>query len=182
MTSMTPGDRRPNVHTRPGSMANLHHAMARCPTLDACLRIVRRDIDEHSGLDAETRELVFLRVARLRHDPYAWHNHAHEARALGLEDSEITALEHWRSSERVSFDSRQRAVLAYTDAVVHGGEVPGAVRRALEEELNASEVVGLTLLIGYAWAETAVASGLGLETEEPFVGWELYRGAPSASL
>jgi hypothetical protein len=93
----------------------------------------------------------------------------------------MTSLEHWRSSELVRFDARHRAVLGYVDAVVHG-EVPTALRRVLDEHLTPSEVVGLTLLIGYAWVETGLAVGLALETEQPFVGWELYRGAPSASL
>jgi AhpD family alkylhydroperoxidase len=163
-------------------MANLHAALDACPTLDAAVRILRRDIDDNSGLDAETRELVFLRVALLRHSEYCWHNHALEARALGLEDAEITALEHWRSSERVRFDARQRAVLGYVDAVVRGGPVGETTRRVLQEELAASEIVGLTLLIGLAWAEAAIASGLALSTEQTFVGWELYRGVAGVTL
>jgi AhpD family alkylhydroperoxidase len=167
---------------RPGSMANLHAALDACPTLDASARILRRDIEEHSGLDAETRELVFLRVALLRHSEYCWHNHALEARSLGIEDAEITALEHWRSSERVRFNPRQRAVLGYVDALVRGGPVNDTTRRVLAEELTPAEIVGLTMLVGLAWTETAVAAGFGLPTEEPFLGWELYRGVASVTL
>lgn len=179
MTSMTMTDERT---PRPGSMANLHAALDACPTLDASARILRRDIEDHSGLDAETRELVFLRVALLRHSEYCWHNHALEARTLGLQDAEITALEHWRSSERVRFDARQRAVLGYVDALVHGGTVSETARHVLASELTEGEIVGLTMLIGLAWTETAAAGGLALPTEEPFVGWELYRGTASVSL
>ena len=173
MTSMTTTDER---------MANLHAALDACPGLDADRRALRHDIEEHSGLDAETRELVFLRVALLRHSEYCWHNHAFEARSLGMEDAEITALEHWRSSERVRFDARQRAVLAYVDAIVHGGPVSETIRHLLASELTESETVGLTMLIGIAWTETAAAAGLALPTEEPFVGWELFRGAASITL
>ncbi|MEX0783769.1 MAG: carboxymuconolactone decarboxylase family protein [Dehalococcoidia bacterium] len=179
MTSMTMTDER---MWRPGSMANLHAALDACPTLDAAARILSRDIEEHSGLDAETRELVFLRVARLRHSEYCWHNHALEARRLGLADAEITALEHWRSSERVRFDARQRAVLGYVDALVRGGPVNETTRRVLESELSLGEIVGLTMLTGLAWTEAAMAAGRALPTEEPFIGWELYRGVASVSL
>ena len=179
MTSMTVNDGRTD---RPGGMANLHAALDACRGLDEAARILRRDIEEHSGLDAETRELVFLRVGLLRHSEYCWHNHALEARGLGIEDAEITALEHWRSSERVRFDARERAVLGYVDAVVRGGPVSETTRRVLREELSESEVVGLTMLVGLAWTETAIASGLALPTEEPFVGWELFRGRTGATL
>ncbi len=179
MTSMTMHDERT---ARPGGMANLHRALEACPTLDAAVHILRRDIDDHSGLEAETRELVFLRVALLRHSEYCWHNHALEARGLGIEDAEITALEHWRSSERVRFDARQRGVLGYVDAVVRGGPVNDTTRRVLEAELSDSEIVGLTMLIGLAWTETAIASGRALPTEQPFVGWELFRGRAGVTL
>jgi alkylhydroperoxidase family enzyme len=162
-------------------MANLHRVMSIAPVMDQTLRQLARDIDEHCGLDQETRELVFLRVALLRHNEYAWHNHAMEARGLGIEDPEITALEHWRSSERVHFDARERAILGYVDSVVNGTVSENAYR-LLAEELAPSEIVGLTLLIGLAWTETALAAGLGLETEEPFVGWELFRGRRVATL
>lgn len=178
MTSMTMDDERAG---RPGGMANLHQTLDACPTLDAAVHILRRDIEDHSGLDAETRELVFLRVALLRHNEYCWHNHAFEARGLGIQDAEITALEHWRSSERVRFDIRQRAVLGYVDAVV-AGSVSETARHFLEAELSASEIVGLTMLIGLAWTETAIAAGLGLPTEQTFVGWELYRGIAGVTL
>ena len=59
MTSMAVDDGRTD---RPGGLANLHAALDACLGLDEAARILRRDIEERSGLDAEAAALPRLSV------------------------------------------------------------------------------------------------------------------------
>ncbi|MGH3281572.1 MAG: carboxymuconolactone decarboxylase family protein [Trebonia sp.] len=84
-------------------------------------------------MDPRLRELVILRIAVLNRADYEWHAHESVARQCGIPDAEITAVRH--GPEHPDFESAERAVLAYTDAMTHevavGPEVYGAVERLL---------------------------------------------------
>ncbi|MBA4180879.1 MAG: hypothetical protein C0506_09850 [Anaerolinea sp.] len=135
------------------------------------------------GLDPQLAALVALRVAHLKRCQYAWQEAVAVARGLGIADERITALEHWRSSERVHFDERERAVLGYVEAIIKGGS---GGERSARETLAAlapeSLVVGLTLLVGFARTQADLATAFALSPREPFVGWDLYVGQAAATL
>ncbi|MGH2608325.1 MAG: carboxymuconolactone decarboxylase family protein, partial [Tepidiformaceae bacterium] len=126
------------------------------------------------------RELAILRTGFAGGSRFVFSQHSKFSRAAGLSEEKVAAVPAWTSAE--AFDAKERAVLGYVDAVVRGGPVSETVRRVLEAELSASEIVGLTMLIGLAWTETAIAGGFALPTEQTFVGWELYRGVAGVTL
>lgn len=155
---------------------NLATALATNPAIAESFWALQSRLEEHSGFDPELLELVALRVSRQRHFEQQWQEHTNIARALGIPDARIAAIEHWHASEHVRFDERTRAILGYVDAVcAERGGVTEA-RATVREHLNESELVGLTLLIGFHRMAGSFAHGLGIETDGPFVGWNLYRG------
>ncbi len=127
-----------------------------------------------SGLDDQTRELVILRVALLQRAEYVWHEHVQIGRELGLSDDIIRSLEHWQSTELVRFDERQRAVLAYVDAVARDREPPNGIQDTLRRYYGMDAIVGLTLVIGFYRMTGGFAKALHVEPEGRFVGWQLY--------
>jgi len=139
--------------------------------------VMLNELWHHCGLDAELRELVILRVAQLHHSPYVWQEHVAIARDHGISDDRITALEHWRSSERVPFDERERAVLGYVDAEVHGGAQLRDAHELLSRYVPVSTIIGLNLLAGFYRMTASLAEAFHVPTETPFVGWELYAPA-----
>jgi alkylhydroperoxidase family enzyme len=130
----------------------------------------------HAGVEPHLRELVALRVAMNTHSDYQWHEHVLIAREIGVPDDRIAALEHWQWSEQVRFDPGERAALAYVDALCahDGAEVVAAELRA---RLTESQVVGLTLLVGFSLMSAVYARGMDVRPEDTFVGWALYGGA-----
>lgn len=127
-----------------------------------------------SGLDDQTRELAVLRTALVLRSAYVWHHHARIGRELGIPDERIAALEHWNSSERVHFDERERAVLAYVDALANRRRPPRRVHETLTRYYPPDAIVGLTLLVGFTCMTGMFADSLQVEPEERFVGWQLY--------
>jgi len=62
------------------------------------------------------REIVIVRVAHLNRTTYVFKQHVPQLSAPeGLTDEECAALADWQKSK--FFDTRERATLAYTDAM-----------------------------------------------------------------
>ncbi len=111
------------------------------------------------------RELAILRVAQLTGAKYEWAHHIPIARAAGVSDEEIAALERWATA--TEFDDQQRAVLAYVQAATSEVTVLDDVFEAVRQHLSEGEIVELTLVCGY-WgmvARVLVAIQVDLEPE-----------------
>lgn len=88
-------------------------------------------------LDARLRELAQTRVGWARGSRFVFSQHCKSCRAAGIAEEQIQAIPAWQVA--TCFDERERAVLAYADALVYdGGRVAddlfGALRRALSED------------------------------------------------
>lgn len=154
----------------------LARTFAQTPELAGHYWALHTQIETNSGLSPELGELVALRVACRQRFAELWQEHVRIARALGIADTRVAALEHWGSSEHVRFDERERAVLGYVDAVCEEGNSVVPARDVLERHLDHAQVVALTLMIGFYRMSGAFAHALGLGTDEPFVGWSLFGG------
>lgn len=137
---------------------------------------LQMQLEQRSGLEPELGELVALRIAQTRHFSQLWQEHVQIARALGIPDARIAAIEHWRSAEHVHFDARERAVFGYTDAVCNDAANVESARHAAGQHLDETELMGLTLLVGFYRMSGSFEQALGLPTDGPFVGWQLFRG------
>jgi alkylhydroperoxidase family enzyme len=124
-----------------------------------------------SGLAPRARELVILRCAYRKDSRYEWHQHVRIARAAGVPDAGIDAVRNWRDSSLVSED--ERALLAYVDALADGQRPDDAAFAAMSRGRTAPEVFGVTYLITVYFQLAQIMATFDLETEEPFVGWEI---------
>jgi 4-carboxymuconolactone decarboxylase len=124
-----------------------------------------------SGLDARSRELVILRAAFRKQSTYEWHQHVRIAREAGISDAEINAIGDWRKSD--AFSPAERALLAYVDALADAPRPPDDVFAAVSADRSTAEVIGLTFLITLYFQLAHVMAALELETEVPFVGWQV---------
>ncbi len=166
----------PRVQRDRAATSRIEQALAQSPALARAYDALRTEAREQAAIVPELAELIALYVARKFEFVELWQDHVGVARGLGMEDTRMTALEHWRASELVRFDDRERAVLAYTDAVcAEGAAVPDA-REYLERFFEPAQIVALTLLIGCFRMTGSFAHALSLGTSEPFVGWSLFRG------
>jgi len=112
-----------------------------------------------STLESSLIELVFLRVSQLNACSYCAESHAQEAITHGLEQRLVSGVAAWR--EATFFSERQRAALAWTDAVTEVAKtgVPDEVYCEAAHHFSDSELVDLTLAIALmnAFARIAVA-------------------------
>jgi len=96
-------------------------------------------------LDPRLRELGQTRAGWLRGSQFVFSQHCKSCRALGMTERQIAAIPSWGVAD--CFTPIERALLAYTDALVmDGGRVPDAVFDALRAELSDEEILEFTYI------------------------------------
>jgi AhpD family alkylhydroperoxidase len=120
---------------------------------------------QKSGLERRFIHLVKLRASQINGCAYCVDMHVKEARHDGLSEQWINLLCVWRESP--IYDARERALLAWTEAVTLVAETraPDADYAALREHFSDDEIVKLTLAIGTinVWNRLAV----GFRSQHP---------------
>ncbi|MEU8800846.1 carboxymuconolactone decarboxylase family protein [Spirillospora sp. NPDC048819] len=116
-------------------------------------------------LDPVLRELGQTRAGWTRGSQFVYSQHCKALRSLGLGDEKIEAVRSWEVSEL--FSPVERAVLAYTDALVMGGgRVDEAVFEALRRELSDEEVLELTYITCLYDMHATMTRALRLEFDD----------------
>ena len=101
-----------------------------------------------ASLDAREKELAILRTSALLECRYCVQTHTVVALDCGLSASEIRALRGEEPLEVVFLDERERAMLAWVDAVALGrGPVDPDVQARATSTLADHELVELTLAV-----------------------------------
>ena len=100
-----------------------------------------------SGLEHSLLELVKLRASQINGCAYCIDMHTKDARARGETEQRLYALDAW--SETPFYSDRERAALAWTEAVTVLGEarVPDAVYEQVRAQFSEAELVKLTLAV-----------------------------------
>lgn len=100
-----------------------------------------------SGLEPRLLELVKLRASYLNGCAYCVDMHTKDARAAGEAEQRLFAVPVWR--ETTFFTSRERAGLAWTEAVTELGRagVPDAVFDEARRHFTDEELVNLTMAV-----------------------------------
>lgn len=100
-----------------------------------------------SGFDVGLTHLVRLRVSQINGCAYCVDLHAADARKSGVDDRAIATVCVWRDTP--FFDERQRAALAWAEAVtlVAQTHVPDDAWNETNAQFSEAELVDLTLLV-----------------------------------
>ena len=124
-----------------------------------------------AGLDPELRELAQCRAGWARGSQFVFSQHCKQMRALGVPEEKVAAVPHWPTTD--CWSPPERAVLAYTDALVlQGGRVPDATFAMLRAHLSDREILQLTYITCMYEMHATMARALRLEyddREEPIV-------------
>ena len=117
-----------------------------------------------STLDGRLREIVIIRVGYLNRSHTSIKQHVPQLSAPeGLPVAESDALADWQKSE--FFSPRERAALAYADAMTRDIAVPDAVFDGAAAAFSERQIVELTVLIGIYNMHTRVFMALGIDPE-----------------
>lgn len=103
---------------------------------------------EKSGLEPALLQLVWVRASQVNGCAYCLQLHTAEAIAAGERTERLFQLEAW--AESPVFTERERAALAWTDAVtlVSQTHVPDAVFERARKVFSEKELVDLTWAVG----------------------------------
>lgn len=116
-------------------------------------------------LDPKLRELGQTRAGFAVGSQFVFSQHCKACRDVGVSDDQIEALPHWQVAD--CFSNIERAVLAYTDALVlQHGRVPEAVFAALKQDLSDEEILELTYITCTYMMHAVMSRALRLEYDD----------------
>ena len=132
---------------RGGRLINIYRLMLHSPELANAWFDLNQAVRYGTQIDGQSRELAVIRVAILNEVEYVQRAHG-PAYALreGLTVEQVAAIGNWQSSDL--FNARQRALLAYTDAMTRDIDVPDDVFAEVRKHFTERQIVELTMLIG----------------------------------
>ncbi|MGE8319494.1 MAG: carboxymuconolactone decarboxylase family protein [Comamonas sp.] len=148
-----------------GSILHLYQMlMHSAPVAEGWLQYLTA-IRQKSGLPGDLRELVIMRVALLNRAPYEADQHAPIALAEGVSQAKLDALDAWQDSPL--FDARERAVLAYTDAMTRQVQVADEVFAAVAAHFEPPRLVELTATVAAYNMVSRFLEALQIHSHDP---------------
>jgi alkylhydroperoxidase family enzyme len=120
-------------------------------------------------LDMKLRELAILLVGKRTEADYEWVQHAAIARAIGIPQEQIDAVE---ADELTAdcLDADAQVVLAFTAAVLERPKVDEDTFAAVREILTPREIVELMLVIGHYFMLARIITALEVDPDAPLGG------------
>jgi glyoxylate reductase/D-3-phosphoglycerate dehydrogenase len=156
---------------RRGKLIDLYRLLLHSPDVAAAWFDYTTAVRWKTGLDGRLRELVIVRIALLYGADYMLRQHVPSlTEPEGIAAGEIDAIADWRTAR--CFSERERAALAYADAMSRDVEVADDIFEPVRRHFSEPEIVELTILVGAFNMSTRVMKALRLEPEA---------GSPDAS-
>ena len=116
-------------------------------------------------IDPKLRELGQIRAGYTVGSQFVFSQHCKASRDVGLTEEQIQAIPHWAAAD--CYNKIERAVLAYTDALVlERGRVPNGVFEILQEELSDEEILELTYITCTYMMHAVMSRALRLEFDD----------------
>lgn len=127
------------------------------PTIYKALSALEMQL-QAGGLEKSLYELVKIRASQINGCAFCIHMHTTDARKAGESEMRIYLLDAWRESP--CFSPRERAALAWTEALTHVSvtHAPDADYAEVAKHFSPAEQVVLTSLIGMinSWNRLAI--------------------------
>ena len=151
---------------RRGRLINIYKLLLHSPALAESWFAHNNAVRWKTELDGRLRELVIVRIGFMTGVDYIVRQHVPAlAIAEGLTLDECEALKDWRPSSL--FGERDRAALAYADAMTREIKVPDSVFAPLQGFFNQRGIVELTVLIGTYNMHARVLQALEIDPQPP---------------
>lgn len=149
---------------RRGNVINIYRLLLHSPPLAETWYEHLNAVRWKTTLDGRLREIVIIRIGLVNEADYVIRQHVPKlASAEGVTPAECEALTAWQES--AFFSPRERAALAYADAMTRALAVPDDVYAELRRHLNDRETVELTVMIGTYNMHTRVLRALDVDLE-----------------
>jgi alkylhydroperoxidase family enzyme len=149
---------------RGGAIINLNLTMGNAPKFARASQAMAYTIRYDTMTPRPIIELVILRTATIVGSRYEQNQHEPMLLGCGYTKPQIDAVRAWRTSRL--FDDKQRAVLAYVDAVAgRRGEVDDATYAAFAKHFQPQEISEITQTIGTYYGTGLYTKALRIQVE-----------------
>jgi 4-carboxymuconolactone decarboxylase len=149
---------------RRGHLLNVYKLLLHSPPLATSWLEHVGTVRWQTQLDGRLREMMIVRIALLNRIEYVIRQHVPAlAVAEGLTVEDCDALGDWQGSDR--FSARERAALAYAEAMCRSAQVPDPVFDELHQHFDERGILELTVLIGTYIMHTRVFGALEIDLE-----------------
>jgi 4-carboxymuconolactone decarboxylase len=150
---------------RGGQLHAFYRALLHTPGLASAWFDFNNAVRFRTSVGDRARELVIMRVATLTGCDYVWKVHEKQyAAPAGVTPREVEALRDWRDSG--VFGEKERALLAYVDAMTQDVAVPDAIFDAMRKHFTEREILELTVLTGAYNMQTRLLRALDINPEQ----------------
>jgi len=160
-----PEDVRAILEALPVKLA-IFRLMANAQTSFRPLLSLGTSILTRQELDPKLRELAILQAAALTPGEYEWVQHVPIAKAVGVSDAEIEALDRG-DLEADCFGERERVLLQFGEQTLENSCVDGPLFEAARKHFSPREIVELILTLGYYSMLARLTEVAELAPEEP---------------
>lgn len=116
-------------------------------------------------LDPKLRELGQTRAGYVVGSQFVFSQHCKMMRSVGFTEEQVEAIPNWSVTD--CFSDVERAVLAYTDALVlEYGRIPDALFDALKTHLSDEEILEFTYITATYMMHSVMSRALRLEYDD----------------
>lgn len=149
---------------RGGRLINIYRLMLHSPALAEAWFNLNQAARYGTEIDGQCRELVIMRVAMLNRCDYVLKTHVTQyALKEGLTREQVDRLADWKNSKL--FNAKQRALLAYCDAMTRDIDVDDDVFDKVRKHFTERQTVELTMLVGAYNMLTRVLNALQVDPQ-----------------
>jgi alkylhydroperoxidase family enzyme len=150
---------------RGGQVINLHLTLGHAPKIFKARRIMATALRHEAMTPRVLCELAIIRTAQIVGSDYELNQHMPMALEAGLTRQQLDAVESWRES--ALFDERQRALLAYVEAMAADrGRVDDRTFAEFARFFTPQEIVELTVTVGNYYGTGLIIKALGIRIED----------------
>ena len=134
-----------SIREQRGDISLLYQVLLNSAPLAQGWETMLTAVRNRSSVPPELREMVILRVAVLNRAPFEFAAHAPVARKVGVSEAKLAGLRDAELGD--SFTPLERAVLALTDAMTQGVQVPDTLFEPLRAHFDARALVELVATV-----------------------------------
>lgn len=145
-----------------------HAIRARVPAVFWSFVNVWNDVFRTGVVDHDLKELCRVYVSKAVQCDYCGNQRSIKAAGLGLLEDDYKELLNFEKSDR--YDERQRAALAFTEAITWGLETDDAFWERLRGQLSEPEIVELGFFVGFTMGQQRFLRTLSIEHHQVLPG------------
>jgi alkylhydroperoxidase family enzyme len=154
-----------DTRRRGGDVINLLLTLGHAPKIAKGRRVLANALRYEAVSPRVLRELAIVRTAQIVGGDYELNQHIPMVLEAGLTRAQLDAVESWQRS--TLFDDRQRALLAYVEAMcTRKGQVDDKTYAEFARFFTPQEIVELTVTIGNYYGTGLIVKALEIRIED----------------